>query len=242
MIGVVIPTLDEATCLPPLLDDLRRVVVPLDIVVVDGGSSDGTPAVARSAGARAIAAPRGRARQLNAGAETARGQWLLFLHADCRLPPLARRALLAALVDEPDLQVAVFRFAVDLPPPAKGFIERGQRLRQALFGLPYGDQGLLVRRELFQSAGGFPDIPIMEDVAMIRRLKRRRVKIRTLPATLLTSGRRYRERGVIRTWLHHTLLISLYLAGVPPRRLARLRRAEPFPPPPPPPQARSPGL
>src|SRR3989442_12757176 len=81
----------------------------------------------------------------------------------------------------------------------------------------------------------------MEDVAMIRCLHRRGVTIRTLPATLLTSGRRYRERGVIRTWLHHTLLISLYLAGVPPRRLARLRRAEPFPPPPPPPQARTPG-
>src|SRR2546428_13090257 len=76
---------------------------------------------------------------------------------------------------------------------------------------------------------------------MTRRLKRRRVKIRPPPATLLTSGRRYRERGVIRTWLHHTLLISFYLAGVPPRRLARLRRAEPFPPPLPPPHARSPG-
>ncbi len=229
MIGVVIPTLDEAACLPLLLDDLRRVVIPLDIVVADGGSSDGTPAVAQSVGARVIAAPRGRARQLNAGAETVRGQWVLFLHADCRLPPLARRALLAALVDEPELQAAVFGFAVDLAPPAKGFIERGQRLRQALFGLPYGDQGLLVRRELFQSAGGFPDIPIMEDVEMIRRLKRRRVTIRTLPAALLTSGRRYRERGVIKTWLHHTLLIALYLAGVSPRRLARLRRAEPSP-------------
>ena len=136
-------------------------------------------------------------------------------------------------------QAAVFRFAVDLPPPAKGFIERGQRLRQALFALPYGDQGLLVRRDLFQLAGGFPDIPIMEDVAMIRRLERRRVTIRTLPAALLTSGRRYRERGVIKTWLHHTLLISLYLAGVSPRRLARLRRAAP--PPHPPPQSRSPG-
>jgi len=239
VIGVVIPTLDEAASLPLLLDDLRRVVVPLDIVVADGGSSDGTPAVAQSAGARAIAAPRGRGHQLNAGAEAARGQWLLFLHADCRLPPLARRALLAALVDEPELQAAVFRFAVDLPPPAKGFIERGQRLRQALFALPYGDQGLLVRRELFQLAGGFPDIPIMEDVAMIRRLERRRVKIRTLPAALLTSGRRYRERGVIKTWLHHTLLISLYLVGVSPRRLARMRRAAPSPHRPP--QSRSPG-
>src|SRR5207245_8852713 len=137
VIRVVVPALAEAARLLPLLDDLRRVVVPLDIVVADGGSSDGTPAVAQAAGARAIAAPRGRARQLNAGAEAARGQWLLFLHADCRLPPLARRALLSALVDEPDLQAAVFRFAVDLEPPAKGFIEPGQPLPQAFFRRPY---------------------------------------------------------------------------------------------------------
>src|SRR2546426_2972863 len=108
VIGVVIPTLDEAMCLPLLLDDLRRVVVPLDIVVVDGGSSDGTPAVARSAGARAIAAPRGRARQLNAGAVTARGPGLLFLHADCRLPPLPRRAPPPPPGDQPPLPVARF--------------------------------------------------------------------------------------------------------------------------------------
>jgi rSAM/selenodomain-associated transferase 2 len=229
MIGVVIPTLDEADSLPLLLDDLRRLVVPLDIVVADGGSSDGTPAVARAAGAHLVAAPRGRARQLNAGADAARGEWLLFLHADCRLPPPARRALLAAAVDDPGARAAVFRFAIDLPPPGKGFIERGQRLRQALFRLPYGDQGLLLSRELFHAVGGFPDIPIMEDVEMIRRLGRRRVEVRTLPAPLLTSGRRYRERGVVRTWLQHTALISLYLAGVSPGRLARLRRAGPSP-------------
>src|SRR5205807_9330235 len=174
-----------------------------------GGAGEGGPGVARAGGARGFAGRRGRGQQLSGGAGGARGPWLVALPADRGLPPLARRALLAALVDEPELQAAVFRFAVDLPPPAKGFIERGQRLRQALFALPYGDQGLLVRRELFQLAGGFPDIPIMEDVAMIRRLERRRVKIRTLPAALLTSGRRYRERGVIKTWLHHTLLISL---------------------------------
>jgi rSAM/selenodomain-associated transferase 2 len=227
MIGVVIPTLDEADTLPPLLDDLRRVLIPLDVVVVDGGSTDGTPAVARAAGARLVTAPRGRARQLNAGADAVRGEWLLFLHADCRLPPPARRALLAAAVDDPAPQAAVFRFAIDLPAPAKGFIERGQRLREALWRLPYGDQGLLVRRELFQSVGGFPDIPIMEDVEMIRRLGRRRVEVHTLPAALLTSGRRYREHGVARTLLENSVMISLYLAGVSPGRLARMRRAGP---------------
>ncbi len=225
MIGVVIPTLDEASYLPGLLADLQRVhpIVPLDVVVADGGSRDGTRRVAAAGGARAVVAPRGRARQLNAGAAAAGGEWLLFLHADSRLPPAARRALLAALVDEPELAAAVFRFAIDLPPPWKQFIELGQALRARLYRLPYGDQGLLIRRELFRAVGGYADIEIMEDVDMIRRIRRRSIAIRTLPAALVTSGRRYGARGVLRTWLAHVLLISLYLLGVPPRRLARLR-------------------
>ncbi len=224
MIGVVIPTLEEALWLPALLADLRRVVVPLDIVVADGGSLDGTLACAAAGGARTISVPRARARQMNAGARAARGEWLLFLHADARLPALARRALLAAVVDEPELEAAVFRFAIALPRGWKQFIEFGQRLRQALYGLPYGDQGLLVRRDVFDAVGGFPDIEIMEDVEMIRRLKKRRVRIRTVPAQLVTSGRRYEHAGVVRTWLRHTALIALHLAGVSPHRLVRWRR------------------
>jgi len=229
VIGVVIPTLNEAGFLPDLLADLRGLArtLSVDVVVADGGSSDETPAVAAAAGARVLAAPRGRARQLNAGAEAARGDWLLFLHADSRLPVAARRALLAAIVDEPDLLAAVFRFAIDLPAPWKRFIELGQALRQRLSRLPYGDQGLLIRRELFQAVGGYADIPIMEDVEMIRRMKRRGFELRTLPAALLTSGRRYRAHGVLRTWLANVLLISLYLVGVPPTRLARWRRRAP---------------
>ncbi len=192
MIGVVIPTLNEAETLPALLDDLRR-------------------------------------RQLNAGAREAGGDWLLFLHADSRLPPAARRALLAAVVDDPELQAGVFRFSIDLPAGWKRFVEWGQRVREALSGLCYGDQGLLLRRELFQLVGGFPDIPIMEDVAMIRRL-RRRVRVVPLAAAIRTSGRRYRRNGVLRTWLEHVLLLLLYLAGVSPQRLARWRRAERPPP------------
>ncbi len=231
MIGVVIPTLNEESALPGLLADLQRLgaTVPLDLVVADGGSTDGTLSRAAALGVRAISASRGRARQLNAGAEAVGGRWLLFLHADSRLPAPARRALLAAAVDEPELQAAVFRFAIDLPSGWKRFIEVGQAIRQALFGLPYGDQGLLIRRELFQAVGGFADLPVMEDVELIRRIKRWGVTLRTLPAPLVTSGRRYLSAGPARTWLKHVLLISLYLAGVPPHWLARWRDAEPHP-------------
>ncbi len=223
---VVIPTLNEVESLPLLFTDLDALegVGCLEIVVSDGGSSDGTVGFAVSAGARLVRAARGRARQLNAGAGAARGDWLLFLHADCRLGADARRALLAALEPSAGVQAAVFRFAIDLPTFWRRFIETGQAIREALSGLAYGDQGLLVRRELYESVGGYPDLPLMEDVAMIRRL-RCETGIRRLPAKLLTSGRRYVRDGVVRTWLRHTALITLYSVGVSPDRLARVRDA-----------------
>jgi rSAM/selenodomain-associated transferase 2 len=224
MIGVVIPTLNEAQTLPGLLDDVRELatLLPVDPVVVDGGSSDGTRAHAAAGGARVVDALRGRAIQLNRGAMVARGEWLLFLHADCRLGPDARAALLPALAPAAGVHAAVFRFAIDLPRFWRRFIERGQAVREALSGLAYGDQGLLVRRELFQSVGGYPDLPLMEDVAMIRLL-RRRTRVARLAAPLVTSGRRYQQDGVLRTWLKHTALISLYMIGASPTRLARWR-------------------
>ncbi len=223
-IGVVIPTLNEAPFLPALLDDLGELagVFPLDVVVADGGSTDGTQASAAAAGARVLTAPRGRARQLNTGAVAVRGEWLLFLHADVRLGAEGRRALVAAVQPSSGILAAVFRFAIDLPWFWKHFIELGQRVREVLWGLPYGDQGLLVRRDLFDEAGGFPDLPLMEDVAILRRL-RRQTRIRRLPVPLLTSGRRYARHGVVRTWLQHTALITLYYAGVSPQRLAGWR-------------------
>lgn len=225
-IGVVIPTLNEEPTLPALLEDLRELsrAVPLDIVVADGGSTDGTRAVAAAAGVRVLAAPPGRARQLNAGALAARGEWLLFLHADVRLSVAARRAVVAAVQPANGVGAAVFRFAIELPGPWKLFIELGQGVRERLWGLPYGDQGLLVRRVLFDRIGGYPAVPLMEDVAIIRRL-RRETAIRRLPAKLLTSGRRYVRDGVVRTWLKHTSLIALYHVGVSPQRLARMRDA-----------------
>jgi len=122
------------------------------------------------------------------------------------------------------VQAAVFEFAIDLPRFWRRFIETGQAVRESLSGLAYGDQGLLIRRELFQSVGGYPDLPLMEDVAMIRMV-RRRTRVTQLPASLLTSGRRYRRGGVLRTWLKHTALISLYLLGASPARLAGWRHS-----------------
>jgi rSAM/selenodomain-associated transferase 2 len=226
MIGVVIPTLNESETLPALLQDLRDLaeMVPLDVVVADGGSSEETRARAVAAGSRVVQVSRGRALQLNAGAQAVRGEWLLFLHADCRLNRAGRTALVTALQREPGLQAAVFRFAIDLPTGWKQLIEWGQLIRQAVFRLPYGDQGLLVRRSLFTSVGGFPDIPLMEDVAIVRRL-RRESEIRILPAALLSSGRRYLANGVFRTGLLHAALILLYAVGVSPHRLSALRNA-----------------
>ncbi len=223
-LAVVIPTLNEVQSLPLLLTDLDALagVGSLDIIVSDGGSTDGTIGFAASVGAQLVRAPRGRALQLNAGARAARRDWLLFLHADCRLDAEARRALRAALEPSAGVQAAVFRFAIDLPTFWRRVIEAGQGIREGLSGLAYGDQGLLVRRELFESIGGYPDLPLMEDVAMIRRL-RGETAVRRLPAKLLTSGRRYVRDGVARTWLKHMALITLYSAGVSPHRLARLR-------------------
>jgi rSAM/selenodomain-associated transferase 2 len=222
-LAVVIPVLNEARDLPLLLEDLRALdrLVPLDIVVVDAGSEDGTVASALAGGGRVVSAPRGRAAQLNAGARASSAEWLLFLHADSRLDLQAQRALVAALGD-PAIQAAVFRYAVDLSPIWKHLVELGQALRETLWGLPYGDQGLLLRREWFDAVGGYPELPLMEDVAMIRAL-RRRVGVVRLPATILTSGRRYRRHGVLRTSLLHLILISLYGLGVSPARLARWR-------------------
>jgi rSAM/selenodomain-associated transferase 2 len=227
-LAVVIPTLNEAQTLPLLLGNLGALepLVALDIVVADGGSTDGTVACALAAGVRVVPAPRGRARQLNEGARAARGEWLLFLHADSRLPSDARRALCTALSKPARFGAAVFRFAIDLAPRWKRIVERWQALREALLRLPYGDQGLLVRRELFDAIGGYPELPLMEDVAIIRAL-RRRTRIERLPAAIVTSGRRYHQSGVLRTALEHTALISLYLLGVSPTRLARWRDGEP---------------
>jgi rSAM/selenodomain-associated transferase 2/rSAM/selenodomain-associated transferase 1 len=219
-LGVVIPTLDESESLPFLLSDLGDLPIPHEVVVVDGGSADGTRSVAATSGARVLNAPRGRARQMNAGAAVLETPWILFLHADSRLPGRAGTALGDWLSGASPDEVGHFGFALQDSGWFWRFIELGQRVREGLSGLVYGDQGLVLSRGLFETAGGFPDLPLMEDLEMVRLL-RRIGRIRRIPASLPSSPRRYREVGQWRGWLRNTALVTLYLAGIPPSYLAR---------------------
>jgi rSAM/selenodomain-associated transferase 2 len=224
-LGIVIPTLNEEEHLAGILEDLARLEVGRDIVVVDGGSEDATAAVAARAGVRVLRAPRGRALQMNAGAAVVTGEWLCFLHADVRMPADARAAL-RETVARPPADAAVWKLAVEGAGVWMRVVEAGALLRDRLGGLPYGDQGFLVRRTVFEAVGGFPSLPIMEDVALARAV-RRRTRLARLPAALVASGRRWRREGAYRTWIRNAVLMTAYLAGTPPERLARWYPPEP---------------
>lgn len=225
-LGVVIPTLNEEGYLPALLSDLERICPARRVVVSDGGSVDRTRELARAAGAVVVSSPRGRGSQLNHGAGALDTPWLLFLHADTRVPPAAARAL-ERWLDSPDPRIAAyFGFALDGDGGFWRFLELGQAIRERLYGLVYGDQGLLVSRKLFDEVGGYPDEPLMEDVAMVRKL-RRAGRVERIPEALLTSPRRYEREGRVRGWLRNAALITLYLVGVPPRILRRWYPDEP---------------
>jgi rSAM/selenodomain-associated transferase 2 len=210
----VIPALDEEQRLPAAIQSVRA---DADVIVVDGGSRDATRAVAAAEGARVLESPRGRGRQLDEGARAATGDWLLFLHADTRLEAGWVDAL-AAL--PPDVVGGAFRFAVDSPRAAFRAVERAVRLRLRLFALPYGDQGIFVRREVYARIGGVPHLPLMEDVAFVRRL-RRAGRLAFLPTRAFTCARRWDRYGIVGTTLRNWWLIGLYAAGQSPERLAR---------------------
>ncbi len=221
LISVIIPTLDEAENIGPLLEDVGR-GRDIEAIVVDGGSRDATAAKARAMGARVIATPPGRALQMNRGAAAAGGRRLFFLHADSRLPTgfddLIRRAM---AVD--GVAAGAFRLHIDAPGTKLRFVEFWANLRSRSLGMPYGDQGLVIGTDLFKNLGGFPLLPIMEDFEMVRRL-RSRGRILILPAAIRTSARRWLNLGVGRTTLINQTIVLAYLAGMPPQKLARLYR------------------
>jgi len=222
-LSIVIPALNEEQSLPALLDDLGALPFATSVVVADGGSTDSTALQARDRGARVVSTPRGRAAQMNVGASSTSSPWLLFLHADSRLPRESREALAGWLESPPPTEAAYFRFQLDARGPWWRLIERGQRLRERLTGLAYGDQGLLVSRRRWRAMGGIPELPLMEDVEAVRRL-RRTGGIHRIEAPLVTSARRYHSEGPFAGFLRNAALISLYGSGVPPERLARWYR------------------
>jgi rSAM/selenodomain-associated transferase 2 len=216
MLSVVIPTLNAAAILPTCIE---RLAGADEILVVDGGSRDATVEVARAAGARVIVAPRGRGAQLQGGGEAARGDWLLFLHADTLLGAGWRVAVEAHQARRPRA-AACFRFRLDDPAWQARLVERGVAARVRLLGLPYGDQGLLVPRLLYERVGGFRPLPLMEDVDLVRRLGR----VRLLSTDAVTSAVRWRRDGWLRRSATNLLCLLLYRLGVPAERVALLYR------------------
>jgi len=222
MLSIVIPALDAAATLGRTIEALRPLGAD-EVVVVDGGSRDATGDVARALGARVIQAPRRRAVQLAPGAAAARGGAHLFPRGDTRLAPRCREAA-AVFLARPDAsdRAGYFRFRLDDDAPAARRLERIVAWRARVLGLPYGDQGLLIGRAFYAALGGFPPIPLMEDVALVRRIGRRRLV--ALDADAVTSAARYRRDGYLLRPARNLLCLGLYFAGLPPRRIAALYR------------------
>jgi rSAM/selenodomain-associated transferase 2 len=226
VLSIVIPTLNAADTLGATLAALddggasKPSMPEREIIVVDGGSTDGSPALAEKLGARVVAGPRGRGRQLATGAEAAKGDWLLFLHADTRLEPGWADVAAAFMADPANAERAgYFRFALDDPAAAARRVERLVAWRCRRLGLPYGDQGLLIARSFYAALGGYRPLAMMEDVALVRRIGRRRLV--ALDATALTSARRYVRDGYIARPARNLLCLALYFLGLPPRLIAR---------------------
>jgi rSAM/selenodomain-associated transferase 2 len=227
MISVTIPTLNAestlggtlAALVPAAVDGLVR-----EVIVVDAGSQDRTQEIVDQAGARLLKQSGGRGRQLAAGAARARFPWLLFLHADTILEPGWERETSRFMerIDAGDHppSAAAFRFALDDRGPRPRLLERLVALRCRLLHLPYGDQGLLLPKALYEEIGGFSPLPLMEDVDLVRRLGRRRTVM--LRSRAVTSAERFRRDGYLRRSARNLLCIALYALRVPTPVIGRL--------------------
>jgi rSAM/selenodomain-associated transferase 2 len=228
-LSIIMPVLEEEPGIVAALEALA----PLrrrgaEVIVVDGGSRDRSLALARPLADRALIAPRGRARQMNAGAAAARGAVLLFLHADTRLPPEADRPIAERLHGSGHVWG---RFDVRIAGrhPLLPVIAMMMNLRSRLTGIATGDQAIFVTRTAFAACGGYPEIALMEDIALSRRLKRLGPPL-CLAARATTSGRRWDERGALRTVLLMWRLRFAYWRGAAPDQLARAYGYEPHTP------------
>jgi rSAM/selenodomain-associated transferase 2 len=218
-LAVVVPSFNEAARLPLLLADLAAgpAVLIAELVVVDGGSRDGTPQLARLGGAQVMHAQASRGWQLQRGVAATTAPWLLLLHADARLQPGWSEALRRAMA-APEA-VWAFDLAVEGPGVALRLLEWAVRLRSQLRRLPYGDQGLLLPRALLERAGGIPPLPLMEDLLLIQRLQRL-APIRRLGCPLQVNGRRWQRHGVLGTAWRNARLRQAWRRGISPQHLA----------------------
>ncbi len=219
-ISVIIPTLNEGRRIAMAIRRIQGSDAA-EVIVVDGGSDDGTADIARETGATVLSEPANRGRQQNLGARHAKGSILLFLHADTVLPADFCGQVRETLA-MPGVSAGAFRFGLDAEGWKLRLVERIVGLRCRLLRLPYGDQALFVSAKSFRKAGGFADLPVMEDFDLIRRL-RALGRIQLARGVAVTSARRWIREGVVQVTWRHQLCILGYYARVAPERLARLR-------------------
>lgn len=218
-LSIIVPVLDEAALVEESVARLAPLRVRgVQVVVVDGGSRDGTPELARAHADAVLAAPPGRATQMNAGAAAARGAILLFLHVDSQLPETADRLIVAGL-HESGRNWGRFDIAIAGRHPLLPIVAWFMNRRSRLTGIATGDQGMFVRADVFRACGGFPDVALMEDIRLSQRLKRGGPPL-CLAARIVTSGRRWERHGTLRTILLMWRLRLAHSCGADPQRLA----------------------
>lgn len=220
-ISVIIPVLNEASGIRLNLASFEK-ATNVEVIVVDGGSQDETVAIAKSLGVQVLSAAAGRDRQMNAGAKVATGDILLFLHADTRLP-VGFDAMVRQALAQRGTIAGAFELKIDARMRSLRLVEKMVNWRSRFLHLPYGDQAIFLKASVFHEIGGFPHLPIMEDFEFILRL-RRLGNITVVPASVLTSARRWQKLGVLKTTLINQIVIIGYFLGFSPSRLAEFYR------------------
>ncbi|MBD6615528.1 glycosyltransferase [Komarekiella sp. 'clone 1'] len=216
-ICIIIPVLNEARNIKEAIATTQP-STNIEVIVVDGGSQDDTVAIAQSLGVKVISSPPGRAAQMNAGAMAANSnEILLFLHADTCLPA-EFDAMIRTALQQPQTVAGAFNLRIDASLLSLRWVEWGVNWRSRFCQMPYGDQAIFLTKEVFQQTGSFPELPIMEDFELMRRLKYMG-KIVIIPAPVVTSARRWVQKGVFKTTLLNQIIIIAYLLGVSPERI-----------------------
>lgn len=220
MISVIIPTLNEEACIRRCIESVRSAAAGCEIIVADGGSTDRTGEIAESCPkVQLVRSEAGRGNQMNRGATHAQGDVLLFLHADTTLEEGWHDDIAAALRNH-EISGGAFTFAINNQMRRYRIVEAWVWMRCRIFSLPYGDQAIFIKRSFFEKLGGYKNLPLMEDVDLVTRMKKLG-RITILQNRALTSGRRWVSKGLIRTAAINQITMLLYLLGVSPHKLAR---------------------